>query len=53
MLSIINSVKDTKRKAEYDLKHIVEWLRANRISLKSAKAVPIIIRSKNEKLPKT
>ena len=31
MLSISNSLKGTNRKVNYDLRHIVEWLRANKV----------------------
>ena len=30
MLYISNSLKDTNRKVNYDLRHIVKWLRANK-----------------------
>ena len=42
ILYIINSLKDTNRKVDYDLRHIVEWLRANKISLNSSKTELIL-----------
>ena len=45
-------MKDINIKISYDLRHIVEWLRANKISLNSGKTEPVIFRSKNKKLPK-
>ena len=41
------------RKVNYDLRHIVKLLRANKILLKSGKAELILVRSKKKKLPKT
>ena len=44
-----NSLQDITRKINYDLRHIFEWLRANKISLNSGL---ILFRSKNKKNPK-
>ena len=43
----------SNRKVNYDLRHIVKLLRANKILLKSGKAELILVRSKKKKLPKT
>ena len=52
MLYISNSVKDINRKVNYDLRHIVAWLRANKVLLNSGKTELILFRSKNKKLRK-
>ena len=52
MLYISNSLKDLNRKVNYDQRHIVEWLRASKISLNSGKTELILFRSKNKNLPK-
>ena len=52
MLYISNSLKDTNRKVNYDLRHIVEWLRANKISLNSGKTELILFRSKHKNITK-
>ena len=52
MLHISNSLKDTNREINYDLRHIVEWLRANKISLNSGKTKLIIFTSKNKNITK-
>ena len=52
ILYISNSLKDTNRKVNYDLRHIVEWLRANKISLNSGKTEFILFRSKNKNINK-
>ena len=52
MLYISHSLKDTNRKVNYDLRHIVEWLRANKISLNSGKTEFILFRSKNKNINK-
>ena len=49
MLYTSNSLKDTNRKVNYDLRQIVEWLKANKISLKSGKTELILFRSKHKK----
>ena len=52
MLYISNSFNDIDRKVNYDQRHIVEWLRANKISLNSDKTELILFRSKNKKITK-
>ena len=52
MLYFSNSLKDTNRKVNYDLRHIVEWLRANKISLNSGKIELILLRSKHKGITK-
>ena len=49
MLYISNSLKDTNRKVNQDLRHIVEWLWANKILLNSGKTELILFRSKTTK----
>ena len=34
----------------HDVRHIVEWLRANKISVNSEKTEPILFRSKNKNI---
>ena len=48
-----NSLKDINRKVNYDLRHIVEWLRANKISLNSGKTELVLFRYKNKKITKS
>ena len=45
-------MKDINRKVNYDLRHIVEWLWANKISLNSEKTKLILLRSKNKRITK-
>ena len=52
MLYISTSLKDTNRKVNNDLRYIVEWLRANKISLNSGKTELIIFRFKNKNITK-
>ena len=52
MLYISNSLKDTNRKVNYDLRHIVKWLRANKISINSSKTEFILFRSKHQNIAK-
>ena len=52
MLYISNSLKDTNRKVNNDLIHIVEWLRAKKISINSVKTELILFRSKNKNIAK-
>ena len=52
LLHINNSLKDKNRKVNYDLRHIVKWLRANKILLNSGKTELILFRSKNENIIK-
>ena len=49
MLYNSSYLKDINRKVNYDLRHTVEWLRANKISLNLGKTVPVFFRSKNKK----
>ena len=53
MLYASNSLKDINRKVNYDLRHIVEWLRANKISLNSGKTELVLFRYKNKKITKS
>ena len=53
ILYISSSSKDINRKVNYDLRHIVKRLWANKISLNSGKTVLILSRSKKKKIPKT
>ena len=52
MLYTSKSLKDINRKVNYDLRHIVEWLRANKISLNKGKTELVLFRSKNKKITK-
>ena len=52
MLYISNSLKDVNKKVNYDLRHIVEPLRGNKISLNSGKTEVFLLRSKNKKITK-
>ena len=52
LLHINNSLKYKNRKVNYDLRHIVKWLRANKILLNSGKTELILFRSKNENIIK-
>ena len=52
MLYISNSSKDTNGKVNYDLRHIIEWLRAKKISLDSGKTKLFLFRSKNKNITK-
>ena len=52
MLYINNSLKDTNRKVNYDLRYVFEWLRANKISLNSGKTEFILSRSKHKNITK-
>ena len=53
MFYVSSSVKDINRKVNDDLRHIVAWLRANKVLLNSGKTELILSRSKNKKLRKT
>ena len=53
MLYISNSLKVTNRKVNYGLRHIVEWLRANKITLILDKTKLILFRSKNKNITKS
>ena len=44
------SLKHINNKINQDLKNIVEWLRANKISLNAGKTQLVIFRSKNKKI---
>lgn len=44
----IKSIKDINRKVKIDLKNIIYWLRANKITLKADKTELILFRSKNK-----
>ena len=46
------SLKDINKKVNHDLKNIVEWVRANKISLNSSKTELILFRSKNKLINK-
>ena len=46
------SLNDINRKVNYDLRHIVEWLRANKISLITGKTELVLFRPWNEKITK-
>ena len=52
VLYINNSLKDINRKTNHNLKNIVEWLRANKFSLKASQTELVIFRSKNKKIDK-
>ena len=52
MLYTSNSLKDINRNVNCDLRHIVEWLRANKISLNSGKTELVLLRSKNNEITK-
>ena len=52
MVYISNSLNNINRKVNFDLRHIVEWLRANKISLNSGKTELILFRSKNKEITK-
>ena len=52
MLYISNSLKDTNRKVNQDLRHIVKWLWANKILLNSGKTELILFRSKHKNITK-
>ena len=45
-------MKDINSKINYDLKNIVEWLRANKISLNAGKTELVLFRSKNKQINK-
>ena len=46
------SLKDINRKVNYNLRQIVEWLRANKISWNSGKTELVLFISKNKKIRK-
>ena len=48
----IKSIKDINRKVKIDLKNIIYWLRANKITLKADKTELILFRSKNKIITK-
>ena len=52
MLCISNSLKDTNRKVNYDLRQVVKWLRENKILLNSGKTELILFRSKYKNITK-
>ena len=52
MLYITNYSKDTNKRANYDLRHIVKWLWANKILLNSGKTELILFRSKHKNITK-
>lgn len=52
VLYISNSLKDINHKINRDVKNIVQWLKANEISLNASKTELVTFRSKNEKLDK-
>ena len=52
VLYISNSLKDINHKINRDVKNIVQWLRANEMSLNASKTELVTFRSKNEKLDK-
>ena len=41
-----NSLKDIEKKVNFDLRNIVQWLRANKISLNTDKTEIILLRAK-------
>ena len=45
-----NSIKKLKKLVSADLKHLLNWLNANKISLNVKKAEMIIFKSKQKKL---
>ena len=47
-----NSLKDINRTINRDLNSIVEWLKANKISLNSGKTELVLFRSKDKKITK-
>ena len=52
MLYTSKFLKDKNRKVNYDLRHIVEWLRANKVSLNTGKTELVLFKSKNKKFTK-
>ena len=52
VLYISDSLKHINHNINHDLKNIVEWLRANKISLNAGKTELVIFRSKNKKIGK-
>ena len=46
------SLKDINYKINHDLKNIVDWLRANKISLNSGKTELVLFRTKNKHINK-
>ena len=52
ILYINDSLKDTNRKVNYDLRHIVEWLKADKISLNLGITELILFKSKSKNITK-
>ena len=52
LLYVSKSIKDINRKVNFDLKNIIHWLRANKISLNADKTELILFRSKNKVITK-
>ena len=52
LLYASKSIKDINRKVNFDLKNIIHWLRANKISLNADKTELILFRSKNKVITK-
>ena len=49
LLCLSNSIKKLKKLVNSDLKHLVNWLNANKISLNVKKAEMVIFNSKQKK----
>ena len=52
LLCASKSIKDINRKVNFDLKNIIYWLKANKISLNADKTELILFRSKNKVITK-
>ena len=52
LLYVSNSLKDINKKIKHNLKSIVEWLKADKLSLNSGKTELVLFRSKDKKFTK-
>ena len=52
LLYVSKSIKDINKKVNFDLKIIIHWLRANKISLNADKTKLILFQSKNKVITK-
>ena len=50
LLCLSNSIKKLNKQVNADLKHLVNWLNANKISLNAKKTETVIFKSKQKKL---
>ena len=50
LLCLSNSIKKLNKQVDADLKHLVNWLNANKISLNIKKTEMVIFKSKQKKL---